>query len=185
MKKAALCFQPSVSLKNASTLVTLCLMGVWHFCPLAIGHSLGKVVIINTNWAMRKVGLTNQHTHIHCLVFCSWTFISFIYNLTTTHRVWDSLETAMRYDLLMMENFILLSGCFQHVKIPAGIAQALMLQTYATQRFEPRLLCACVRSTLLLAQNLFLALLTFNDLEKKNNHRQNSISFSNWSLFLI
>lgn len=60
MRKAALSFQPRVSLKNASALITLSLMGFGETCPLPIfGRGFGKVVIIDTNEAMSEAGHTN------------------------------------------------------------------------------------------------------------------------------
>ena len=58
------CFRPRVSLKNASTFITLCLMGFEEICPpYHFGHGLGKVLIIDTHEVTRKAGQTHTHTH--------------------------------------------------------------------------------------------------------------------------
>lgn len=73
MRKAALSSQPRVSLKNASTLITQGLMAFWrNGFAFHSGHSVGKVVTVETNEATEKAGHTHTHQHARRL----WLLLS-------------------------------------------------------------------------------------------------------------
>ena len=80
MKKAVLCCQPSVSLKNASTLISLCLMSFREICPLAIWSQLRES-------GHNKNRLSYEWSSTHKLAHTHTSTATLPYNFSST--VWQ------------------------------------------------------------------------------------------------